>query len=313
MNPDTILFVDDEKNILKSVSRLFADKDCHFLTASNSKEALQIISDTNIAVIVTDNMMPGMKGVELLSVVKDISPDTVRILMTGQADLPTAIAAINTGEVFKLVLKPWDNTELIDIVQQARDRYLFTTSLKRTDEATLLSLAQTIELKDPYTRGHCDRVAQYAIAIAEALEFTEEDMVKIKYGCWLHDCGKIGVPESILNKNGPPEPDELKILRKHPGWGADVANQAKLDPVIVNIILYHHEQFGGGGYPRGICGKDIPIEARIVAVADVFDALTTDRPYRKGFSFEKAIAMLDSMKGSHLEAELVDIFKRIHA
>jgi len=306
--PENVLFVDDEENILHSVERVFSDKDIRILKASSAEKALEIIKTEDIAVLVSDNLMPGMKGTELLSRARDISPDTVRILMTAHADLATAINAINEGEVFRFVVKPWENDMLEGVVQDGINRHRIVRSLKTEDESKLLSLAQTIELKDPYTRGHCDRVAKYALMIAEALMIGEDKKIELKYGSWLHDCGKIGVPEKILNLKRRLKEEEYEIVKKHSLWGADVARQARLADGVVNIILYHHERFDGQGYPTGIKEKDIPFEARIVSVADVYDALVTDRPYRKGHSIENAKGIILSMKGTLLDPELVDIF-----
>ena len=312
--PENILFVDDEENILRSVERIFLGdnvKDVRILKAKSAQEALQFIEKENIAVLVSDNLMPDMKGIELLSKVKEISPDTVRILMTAYADLPTAIDAINKGEVYRFIVKPWENSMLIEIVHDGINRFKIVRALRRADEPMLLSLAQTVELKDPYTRGHCDRVAGYALMIAEALKLEEGKKNEIKYGSWLHDCGKIGVPERILNYNGPLGEAETDIMKKHPLWGADVARQAQLSAGVVNVILYHHERYDGQGYPSGIGGKNIPLEARIVSVADAFDAMTTDRPYHKQRDTQEALGIISSLKGKSLDPEVVDIFLSI--
>jgi len=305
---EEVLFVDDEEYVLNAVERLFSGNGMNILKASSGNEALSILKEEDIAVLVSDNLMPGMRGVELLARVRDISPDTVRILMTAHADLSTAMEAINRGEVFRFLLKPWDDEELVETVREGLARYRLIHSLKRADEATLLSLAQTIELKDPYTRGHCDRVARYALMIADRLNMPDERKRLIKYGSWLHDCGKIGVPESILNFSGPLEDKQMEEIRKHPQWGAEVARQARLDEAVVNIILRHHERWDGRGYPGGMAGEKIPEEARIVSVADVYDALVTDRPYRKGFSICRALEILKNMKGRELDPRMVDLF-----
>ncbi|MBU0479467.1 MAG: response regulator [Proteobacteria bacterium] len=302
-----ILFVDDERNILKAVARLLDDTPYRLLVAANGVEALDLVKNNIVSVVVSDNIMPGMLGVELLARIRTLSPDTIRILLTGQADLHTAIDAINHGEVFRFLLKPWDNHELLAVLREASDRFALVNKLRRSDEATLLSLAQTVELKDAYTRGHCDNVAKYSLMIAEELGLADEVVENIRHGSWLHDIGKIGVPESILNKNGPLTEEEFAVVRHHPRWGADVARQARLHHTVIDIILYHHEKFGGGGYPTGISGEEIPLEARIVGVADVFDALTTDRPYREAYSIEKACGILNDMRGSSLEPRLVEI------
>lgn len=305
---ENVLFVDDEENILRSIGRVFSENDFRMLTAGSAEEALHLVRKENIAVLVSDNLMPGMRGVELLSKVKEISPDTVKILMTAHADLPTAIDAINKGEVFRFIVKPWDNDDLVNTVQEGINRYRMIRSLRKADEPTLLSLAQTIELKDPYTRGHCDRVAGYALLIADALELNDGIKKAVKYGSWLHDCGKIGVPEKILNDSESLDEGSFSIIKKHPQWGADVARQAQLSEGIINVILYHHEKYDGSGYPSGITGQDIPLEARIVTIADVYDALTTDRPYSKGHNAEDAKGIILSLKGNHLDPEITDIF-----
>ncbi len=305
---DNLLLVDDDAGILNSLRRLLLDKKIKVLTASNASEALDIIRGNQIAVIVSDNLMPGMTGIEFLQKSKNISPESVRILMTAYADLESAIGAINKGEVYKFISKPWDDNEFRDIIFNALARHRVVMSLRRADEATLRSLAQTIELKDPYTKGHCDRVSAYAVKIAEALGLSNEQQEHIKYGSWLHDCGKIGVPESILNHNGPLSFEQMEIVKNHSRWGADVVRLAQLPQAVINIILYHHERFDGKGYPAGLKGNDIPIEARIATVADVYDALTTDRPYRTKIPHEKAREFLINFKGRFFDPKIVDIF-----
>jgi putative nucleotidyltransferase with HDIG domain len=305
---NTVLLVDDESNILNALARLFLDRDMRVLRAGNGEEALGIVRKEPVAVIVSDNLMPGMRGVELLSRVRDLSPDTVRVLLTGYADLPTAIEAINRGEVFRFHVKPWVDEEILRTVDEGVRRYQLVRSLRHADEATLRSIAQTIELKDPYTRGHCDRVTAFALKIADALRLSEGTRRAIKHGSWLHDCGKIGVPETILNCPGKLSAEDFEVVKKHPGWGAEVGRQANLPEEVINIILYHHERFDGRGYPTGAKGTEIPIEARIVAVADNFDAISTDRPYAKGYDRAEAIRVMGVLRGAALDPQLVDIF-----
>lgn len=278
------------------------------LSASSAQEALSHFQREDIAVIVSDNHMPGMKGIDLLTKIKEISPDTMKILMTGYADLVTAVDAINRGEVFRFITKPWEDNAFIQTVQEAIKRYQIVQGLKNEDESTLLSLAQTIELKDPYTRGHCESVARYALMIADALKLDDKVKREIRWGSWLHDCGKIGVSENILNKNGPLNEYEFEIIKNHPRWGADVAVQARMSDNIVKIILHHHERYDGRGYPSGLRGHAIPYAARIVTIADVFDAITSDRPYRKRFDNEKALEIIRMMEGNVFDPEILDVF-----
>ena len=305
---DTVLFVDDEKNDLNLIDGLFSDIATKILTASSAEEALHLITKEEIAVLVSDNFLPEMKGVDFLSKVREISPDTLKILMTAHKDISTAVDAINNGNAFRFIIKPWDDNTIVQAVHEAINRYKLIQALKREDETALFSLAQTIESKDPYTRGHCERVANYTLMVANALNLSEDIKKDLKFGSWLHDCGKIGVPKYILNKKGPLDVYEFDIIKNHPRWGANVARQAQLPESIIKIILYHHERYDGNGYPSGIKGHDIPLEARIVALADVFDALITDRPYRKRYSEEKAINIIRLMRDNVFDPEIVDTF-----
>jgi response regulator RpfG family c-di-GMP phosphodiesterase len=305
---NAVLLVADEANILGALVRLFLDRDVRVLRAGSGEEALGIVRTEPVAVVVSDNLMQGMRGVDLLSRVRDLSPDTVTVLLTGQADLPAAIEAINRGEVFRFHEKPWVDDEIVRTVEEGVRRHQVVRSLRHGDEAALRSIAQTIELRDPYTRGHCDRMAAFSLKIAEALRLPEGTQQAIKHGSWLHDCGKIGVPEAILNCPGKLPAADFEVIKKHPGWGADVGRQANLPGEVINIILYHHERFDGRGYPTGAKGTEIPLEARIVAVADVFDAISTDRPYAKGYERAEAIRVVGVLRGAALDPQLVDIF-----
>lgn len=311
LQSETVLFVDDEKAYLAYTSGLFRNKGLTVLTASSALEALAIVESRSVSVVVSDNEMPGMRGIELLTRIKEVSPHTVKIMMTGSADLSTTLAAINSGEVFRFVLKPWEKADMLRAVKDGIRRYRVLQSIKREDEFILHSLAQTIELKDASTKGHCDRVATLALKIAERLEISEDVRQEIRYGSWLHDCGKIGVPEAILNAERQLTEEEFKVVMKHPEWGCDVVRKANLSKTVQEIVLYHHERFDGRGYPFRLDGGSIPREAQIVAAADICDALTMDRPYRKGFSREEVIWTMTGMKGAHLDPRLVEIVFQI--
>jgi putative two-component system response regulator len=307
MNTDKILFLDDDQNVLNALRRLFV-RDFDILMSTSGPDALDLLRKNEVSVIVSDNLMPGMKGIEFLQQAKHIAPDSVRIMLTGYGDMQAAIDAINRGEVYKFIEKPWDNDELRATIVGSVDRYRVVRSLRMADEYSLYSIAQTIELKDHYTRGHCDRVARYAVAMAEAMGIDEMLKENIRRGSWLHDGGKIGVPEAILNYPGPLNEEQMTVVKQHPGWGADVIKLAHLPEPIVNIALYHHEHFDGSGYPFGLRGDVIPIEARIVNVADIFDALTSERPYRQGLSQPQALEILAKNKCSYSDPDIVELF-----
>jgi putative nucleotidyltransferase with HDIG domain len=176
------------------------------------------------------------------------------------------------------------------------------------DEAGLRSIAQAIELSDPYTGGHCDRVAAFALKIAGELRLPEGTRRAIKHGSWLHDCGKIGVPEEILKCPGKLSAADFEVVKKHPEWGAEAGRQTNLPEEVIRIILHHHERFDGRGYPTGAKGTEIPLEARIVAVADIFDAMSEDRPYAKGYDLAEAMRVMGVLRGAALDPRLVDLF-----
>ncbi|HJV67443.1 MAG TPA: HD domain-containing phosphohydrolase [Geomonas sp.] len=303
-----ILFVDDDQLILRYSQDLFHSIGVTILTARNAEDALELFNGHEIAVVVSDNQMPGMSGLEFLSKLRSISPDTVKVLISAYVDLPTALAAINTSEVFRYIIKPWKNEEILEVVKEGLKRYRMMHAMRREDESVLRSLAQTIELKDPNTKGHCDRVAVYALMIADAMRLPKETQRQIKYGSWLHDCGKIGVSEFILNGPGVLSDDEFETMKMHTHWGADLAEKAHLSEIARNIIKHHHEKYDGTGYPKGLSGSNIPLETRIVSIADVYDALTMDRPYRKGFPHAEARRMIREMGGESLDPEIVEIF-----
>jgi putative nucleotidyltransferase with HDIG domain len=306
---DALLFIDDEPHILSAIERIFADHEVRIFTATSPLAGLELLGREEIAVMVTDNMMPGMNGLEVLRRAREISPDTVRIMLTGHADLDTAVAAINIGEVFRFIVKPWDNLAFAEIIQESLQRYRIVKELRSGDEAVMLSIARTIELKDSYTRGHCDRVAEYAVMLAEEVGLSAQARKEIRHGSWLHDCGKIGVAESVLNSPAALNQDEYSLVKKHCLWGAEVARLAHLPERVVNIILYHHERYDGTGYPSGLKGSSIPLEARIVSIGDVYDTLTTERPYRKALPREEGLRIISSVSGDQLDATLVETFR----
>lgn len=307
-NNCTVLFVDDEPWVLSALHRLFADTEYRCLFCGSPEEALRLAETEKIRVVVSDNQMPGMSGIDFLYRLKMVSPDTVRIMMTAYANLGVAISAINKSEAFRFITKPWDNDELLALVAEGLARYSMLHSLRSHDEAHYRSLAQTVELKDPYTRGHCDRVADYAERLARAAGVDEPLLTCIRHGSILHDCGKIGVPEKVLNFPGKLTLEEFAVVKQHPDWGTQVAREANLPEAVINVILYHHERIDGSGYPAGLAGSHIPLEARIVAIADVFDALTSDRPYRQANTFVEATEILMGLSGI-LDSGLLAVFR----
>jgi putative nucleotidyltransferase with HDIG domain len=175
----------------------------------------------------------------------------------------------------------------------------------------VFAFAKTIEVKDHYTAEHTERTVKYATEIAKAIKLPKEDIERIKQAAMLHDLGKIGISEEILNKKGPLTKGEMREIKKHPQLGADILRPIQFLHPIIPLILHHHERWDGKGYPSGLKGDEIPVGARVVALADVYHALTTDRPYRKGYSWEQAIEIIKKGSGSQFDPEVVDAFLKI--
>jgi putative two-component system response regulator len=304
-----VLFVDDDPNTLLAIKRVFHhDPEISVLTASCALEAMQIIKEDNVPVIISDHDMPNMTGIEFLEWAKASTPDSIRILLTGRGDFGVAIDSINRCEVYRFIPKPWKAKDLKTTIRDALQRYGLVACLKSGDEAKLLTLVRTIELKDPYTRGHSERVAGYALQIADALGMSGKEKSDIRFGSLLHDCGKIGVPEAILSKAGRLTVDERETINKHARWSGEIAEMAGLHSRIVSIARHHHERYDGRGYPAGLSGLNIPKEARIVALADVYDALASDRPYRRGLPHSQIMEFIQKQKGVSFDPALADLF-----
>ncbi len=306
--PALVLFVSEDGYVLRSAERTFSCSGIRFLSTDNAPEALDIIAREKVAVIIADNYLSETKGMDLLSKVSSLSADTMKILIANDADLTTAVNAIYNCGVSRVIMKPWASDDLYQNVKEVIIQYHISQSLKEENRDTLLSIAQAVEIKDLYTLGHSSRVAAYALMLAQASGVSSEITQDIKYGGLLHDIGKINIPEHILNKQGTLTNDDHTVIRNHPGWGANVAGHLKLSQPIINIIRHHHERYDGKGYPSRIKGKDIPLETRIVSIADVYDALTSDRQYRRRYSEDDALILMKSMKGNALDPGLMEVF-----
>ncbi|MBN2808607.1 MAG: response regulator [Deltaproteobacteria bacterium] len=312
----TVLVVDDEKMVLRALSRVLLSSEWDLATAESGAAALEILARQPIALIISDQRMPEMSGLELLNKVKELYPETVRIVLTGYAEMDVVVKAINQGEVYRFFTKPWNNTELIETVKtilstwgEKKDQLsVFTDQLSRANLETVMALAEAIELKDYYTKGHCSRVRDYALRMALALNLSESFCRDLVYASLLHDCGKIGVSEATLNINGPLNGDQYREVQRHPVLGFEMTCKIEyLRPASI-IIRQHHERWDGKGYPDHLKGLEISLGGRIVAVADTFDAMTSSRPYRRALGFKKAIQELLNNRGTQFDAGLVDLF-----
>jgi putative two-component system response regulator len=300
------LIVDDEPRLRQILALLMRADGFLCVEAGNGIEALEQLSRQSITLLLTDMEMPKMGGIELLRQVRSRYPDVAVVMITGNADVETAVGALSLGAM-DYITKPFQLEEVRARVRQALEKRRLIlenreyqvnledkvrVQQRRLEElfvAGVQSLSAALEAKDPYTRGHSERVSQYSVCIAREFGLSAELIRQIELGGRVHDIGKIGVREEVLNKTGPLTPEEYEHIMTHPviGWRilAPLLGDA---PRSLNIVRWHHERFDGRGLPDRLAGQGIPLEARIVAAADTLDAITSDRPYRTS---EKTLPM----------------------
>ncbi len=305
----TILLVDSEEiniRLLRGILRTTASR---VLECRSGPEAIAIIESESIDLIIVDMMLPGMSGPELCRRLKtDRRTQLIPVLMlTNIHGIENEIEGLSSG-ADEFLLKP-----LHPAVVRARIRAMLrnkaiTDSLDEA-ETILFSLAQAVEARDQCTGQHCARLAQMSVQLGEALGLSRDDQVALYRGAYLHDIGKISVPDAILFKRGSLTDDEWKIMRLHPVHGEEICRRMKSLAPVLPIIRHHHERLDGSGYPDGLKGEEVPLLARILQISDIYDALVTERPYKRALSTEEAIRTLE--KEAQLgwrDAELVALF-----
>lgn len=332
-----ILLIDDETMITTTLSTLIEMMlDYEVITFNNPKTLIEsgILENEKIDLVISDFIMPYMNGLDLLSLIKEKQPHIIPILLTGYSDKDSAIKSINELGLYYYLEKPWDNSELIKVIQNGLDKAKLEDQLsqklvvieKKNQEISrlydllrrdfdkemgnvlefIVSLTNLVEAKDAYTDNHTRRVSDLAIALGKRKSLTQEQLRNIEIGAMIHDIGKVSTPESILNKPGPLTTAEFEIMKNHPEAGARIIRPIGALQKPSEMVLSHHEKLDGSGYPHGLKADEISIETRIITISDIFDALYTDRPYRKGMSLDKTLSILkeDADKGK-LDQELV--------
>lgn len=312
---DRVLLVDDEPHILSSFERELGES-YTLETANSGAEALERIStDGPYAVVISDQKMPEMDGIEFLSRVREIAPDTVRIMLTGHADLDTAIEAVNSGYIFRFLTKPCPSETLATVVDAGINQYKLILAerelhtlmkLKKAMDGIILGFSTLLEARDPYTAGHQRRVANLAMAIGDSMGLDEDRIAAIRLSALVHDIGKIYVPADFLNKPGKLTDIEYSILWTHPQVGHDILQSVDFVWPISDIVWQHHEKMDGSGYPRGLSGENILLEARILSVSDVIEAMASHRPYRASLGIELALEEIEAKRGTHFDPIVVD-------
>jgi putative two-component system response regulator len=316
-----IMVVDDEPANLRLLERLFRHN-YQVLTAASGTEALRLLEQHDVALLITDQRMPGMTGIELLKRASEFRPHMVRIILTGYTDVGALVEAINCGQVYKYVTKPWSNDELRLTVSRSLEHYETNRSrhelaltnqrlVSRVKEMTrgfVRAIADALEAKDEYVHGHSRRVRSYAAAVGRRMGLSEEALEQLSLAAFLHDIGKIGTPDQILLKPGPLTSEEAAQVRRHARRGARMLTGIVGLEGAADAVLHHHEHFDGTGYPDGLSGERIPVLSRIIHVADAYDAMTSPRPFREALAHEEAVARLLEGAGAGFDPEVVRTF-----
>lgn len=315
----TILLVDDEENNLQLLKRTLRGA-YNIKTAHNGIEALDIIKEegNNISLVVSDQKMPEMEGTEFLKLVNETHPDIVKILLTGHQDTDIIVSSINECQLYQYILKPFEPEELKVSIKNGLKKYELSSSknlilkdLKELFYKTIKSISFALDAKDPYTHGHSLRVTLYSLILANELNLEDEILEEIETAGLLHDIGKIGIPQNILCKPGKLTDEEFAIMKTHPEQGERMIMNIKKLKIIANWLRTHHERWDGRGYPSGLKGEEIPISARIIALADTYDAMTSTRSYRKALDHEVAIEEIQRCAGSQFDPQLAELFVKL--
>ncbi len=306
-----VLLVDDEKTVCEVLKIQLVEEGYNVEVACDGKDAWDKIPDFQPDVIVSDVMMPIMTGIQLCKKIKETHETRFIpiVIMTTLTDRAKRYEALEVG-ADEFLNKPVDTVEMFTRLRALIRMRRLIDDLEDSKNIIRM-LANSIAAKDGYTGKHVERVARYSLDLAKKSGVPEEDWNTIEMGALLHDIGKIGVPESVLLKPAALTKEEYDVIKRHPDVGVEICQPLNFLKDVLKVIHYHHERYDGGGYPKGLKGEDIPLEARIVSIADAYDAMTSDRPYRKGMPKEKAVEILTEGRGTQWDAHLVDQFIEI--
>ncbi len=332
-----VLIVDDEASVRKVMAAVLTQVGVSCETAASAEDALRVLETHEMDAVISDLQMPGMSGMELLAKVRQSYPQTVFLMVTGVDDTRVGIQAMRQG-ADDYIVKPQQvdanivlasltralhvkrleqevenyRHHLEEIVaEQTQQLREALRQIERSYDHTLEVLGAAIDLRDSPTAGHSRRVFLYSIEIAKAMGGLENQMRNIAMGAWLHDIGKLAISDAILLKPGPLTDEEREIMQRHVQIGYDLVKGIPFLADAAEIIFAHHERCDGSGYPRGLKTEEIPVGARIFAVADTFDAMTSDRPYRRALPFQTSRDVIERGAGKHYDSQVARVFLSI--
>ena len=329
-----ILIVDDEAEITEILADLLsADYDCS--RAGSAEEALTRLREDVFQLVISDITMPGMSGLDMIPHVKELAPDTVVVMISGMQTVESAISALRVG-AFDYLMKPFDLRQVEAVVKRALEHHDLVVAKQRYENhleelveqrtaeldralnslegayrSTLKALTAALETRDSETHGHSERVVSYSLRLGREYGLSSAEMKSLEFGSLLHDIGKIGVPDSILRKPAKLTDEEWVRMREHPLHGQQILRGIEFLQGAARVVAQHHEKWDGTGYPLGLRNEEIDICARIFAVADAFDAITSDRVYRRGKPYEAAAQELDDWAGRQFDPKVVEAFHRV--
>src|SRR5258705_1220507 len=329
-----ILIVDDELEITEILADLFSQQyDC--VKADSAEQALTFLLEGDFQLVISDITMPGMSGLDMIPQVKELSPDTVVVMISGMQTVESAIGALRLG-AFDYLMKPFDLRQVEAVVKRALEHHDLIVAKQRYENhleelveqrtaeldraldslddayrSTLRALTAALETRDSETHGHSERVVSYSLRLGREYGLSREEMKALEFGSLLHDIGKIGVPDSILRKPAKLTEEEWVRMREHPLHGQQILRGIEFLQGAARVVAQHHERWDGSGYPLGLHDTEIDVCARIFSVADAFDAITSDRVYRRGKSYEAAAEELDEWAGRQFDSKVVDAFHRV--
>ena len=308
----SVLVADDQSSNRELLKELLEAQGYMVIAVPGGAAALAELAQTPIDLVLLDVMMPRMNGFEACERIK-ANPDTYLvpvILITALSDKQDRLEGIKAG-ADDFLTRPVDRTELLARVRSLLKLKQRTDELERA-ESVLFTLARSIEGKDPYTHGHCERLSEYSCRLGEHLGLSEDQLIALRRAGVVHDVGKIAVPDAILLKPGSLTADEWRLIKEHPIVGERICAPLKSFRFVLPIIRHHHEKFDGTGYPDGLKGEGIPVAARVLQIVDVYDALTTDRPYKRAYSITDALQTMKQEVGKGWwDPHIFDQFERL--